>query len=507
MIFTTTLIARGLPGPRTIDDAYITFRYARNILAGNGFVFNPGEHVLGTTTPLYTILLVLWGAVFGGQEAPFPQIALWINAIADGITCVLLFLLGRRSGFNSAAIGAALVWAIAPFSVTFAIGGMETSLYVLLLTGLVYAHIHQRRLIVALLASLSLLTRPDALILLFPLAVDRLISRSGIKSLLLELLVFSFPTLTWVIFATIYFGSPLPHSILAKSLAYHLPPSAALVRLLQHYATPFLEHLTLGIPAIAVGLVLYPFLFIIGARKAISREPHLWPWIIYPWFYFIIFALANPLLFRWYLTPPLPPYIWTILVGIEALAYAAFAHKGETASLAGVKSPELVSGVRFLLVIVAPLILTLRGWSLHPDHGLNRPAPQMAWYQLELLYRQAADFLSPEIDLHPSPPVLAAGDVGVLGYYTRARILDTVGLNSPLSTQYYPLGPEYYEINYAIPPDLIIDRQPDYLVILEVYGRRGLLKDERFQKLYRLLLKIPTDIYGSDGMLIFKRMP
>jgi hypothetical protein len=51
---------------------------------------------------------------------------------------------------------------------------------------------------------------------------------------------------------------------------------------------------------------------------------------------------------------------------------------------------------------------------------------------------------------------------------------------------------------------LILDFKPDYVVILEVYGRAGLLKDPRFQKTYHLLEKLPTDIYDSDGMLIFE---
>ena len=45
------LVARALPGARTIDDAFITFRYSRNIVDGEGFVYNPGVHTLGTTTP------------------------------------------------------------------------------------------------------------------------------------------------------------------------------------------------------------------------------------------------------------------------------------------------------------------------------------------------------------------------------------------------------------------------------------------------------------------------
>ncbi|MBZ0305706.1 MAG: hypothetical protein K8I82_06525, partial [Anaerolineae bacterium] len=48
------LLARILPQPPTVDDAFITFRYSRNLVEGNGFVYNPGDKVLGTTTPLYT---------------------------------------------------------------------------------------------------------------------------------------------------------------------------------------------------------------------------------------------------------------------------------------------------------------------------------------------------------------------------------------------------------------------------------------------------------------------
>ena len=84
------LAARLIPGARTIDDAYITFRYARNILAGLGFVYNPGQTVMGTTTPLYTLLMVMLGFLTGGTQAPFPLLALFVNTIADTLTCLLL---------------------------------------------------------------------------------------------------------------------------------------------------------------------------------------------------------------------------------------------------------------------------------------------------------------------------------------------------------------------------------------------------------------------------------
>jgi len=508
LIIALALTARLLPGPRTIDDSFITYRYASNIVAGEGFVYNPGERVLGTTTPFYTLLLAALSLFTGGADAPFPTIALIVNALADAGTALLLWQLGKRLDFPYAGVGAALIWAIAPFSVTFAIGGLETSVYVLLLTATVYAYTQGKSPIAALFAGLSLLTRPDALLLLAPLALDFLLthiinSQNGSRTLQNAFrapLVFLAVTLPWYTFATLYFGSPIPHSVSAKTLAYRLPPTAAVTRLLQHYATPFLGNLTFGIPWIGVGIILFPFLTIIGVRAALRANRRLWPWAIYPWLYLAVFAIANPLIFRWYLTPPLPAYFFFIFVGLEELVNKVDQARTERGSCSS--KPILLP-----ILIAIPLLMTLRGWTLTPDHGSTRPAPEMAWFKLELLYRQAAQYVNQDMarESSQSIPVLAAGDVGVLGYYTDTRILDTVGLNSPQTLDYYPLDESLYAINYAIPPDLIRDHHPDYLVFLEAYGRAGLLKAPFFNEAYTLLQKLPTDIYGSDGMLIYKK--
>lgn len=156
LLVAVALAVRLVPGPRSIDDAYITFRYARNLLAGEVFVFNPGERVQGTTTPLYTLLMAGRGSVSGGTQAPFPWLALGVNALADAGTCLLLYWMGRRLGAGAAGFAATLVWAIAPYSVTFAIGGLETSLYVLLLSGPAAAYLGRRRTLVGLCAALAL---------------------------------------------------------------------------------------------------------------------------------------------------------------------------------------------------------------------------------------------------------------------------------------------------------------------------------------------------------------
>lgn len=498
LILAITIVARLLPGARTIDDSFITFRYARNILAGEGFVYNPGEPVMGTTTPLYTLLMVTLGSISGGVRAPFAILALLVNALADAFTVLLLWLIGRHWQQELAGIAAAAIWAVLPFSVTFAIGGLETSLYVLLLTACTYFYITRRVAMAAFAGSLALLTRPDALILLAPIALDHLlrIIRKDEKLRWLDLLALTLLPLLWYGFATVQFGSPIPHSVQAKLGAYRLEPGEGLIRLIQHYATPFMAQEWIGTwLAVASGMLIYPLLFFLGAFQVWKIDRRSLPFLLYPWLYLIVFAAANPLIFRWYLTPPLAAYILLILIGLKTLLADLFARLK-------IKRQPVQFGVNLLLMLVLPLGTLLSGWVLVPDHGLRRPAPEMAWYQLELLYRQAAVDVQP---LLADGETLAAGDVGVLGFFTNARILDTVGLNSPIATRYYPTDPAFYVTNYAIAPDLIIEQQPKVVVFLEVYGRLGLLQDTRFLADYRLVETIPTNIYGSRGMLVYER--
>jgi hypothetical protein len=483
---------RLIPGPRIVDDAYITFRYARNVLGGAGLVYNPGEAVLGTTSPLFALILTGLGLASGGTQAPLPVIAWLLNTCADGITCWLLIRLADRLGRRSAGIAAAFVWAVAPFSVTFAIGGMETSVLIALMTATLYMFVSRRPKPASLLASLCILTRPDTLLLVGPLVLERLrqalpagrFNRKPMRISLGEVAAFTLPLLAWAVFGFWFYGNPIPHSITAKTAAYLLPPEASLVRLLQHYATPFLAHETFGLWWIGAGLLLYPVLYVIGSLEIIRRQPETWPMLSYPWVYFVVFAAANPLLFRWYLVPPLPMFFLGIFLGIERLA-------------CGLKFRHLTTILAALAVA-----LSLRTWKLHPDHGPDRPAPEMAYIRLELLYEQVASTLVDEIQ---PGQVLAAGDIGTLGYLTDAHILDTVGLISPESTRYYPLPTADYEINYAIPALLITDLEPDYLVMLEVYGRHTLLRDADFERMFTLIETIPSDMYGSRGMLIYAR--
>jgi hypothetical protein len=495
------LTTRVVPGERTVDDAYITFRYARNLVEGLGFVYNPGEQVLGTTTPLYTLLMAGLALLSGTRE--FPTLALYTNALAGSLAVVLLYRLGRRLADHPApAVASALAWAVAPFSVSFAVGGMETDLTIALLLAASYAHLTGRARTMAALSALALLARPDTAVLLGLLWLDHVLAtrripwREGLVALAL--------LAPWLVYATLAFGSPLTSSVATKSVVYLLPPASALARLIQHYSTPFFANALLGRHWHLAGFAVYLLLYSVGALRAIRSDRRTWPLAAYPYAYLAVFGAANPLIFRWYLSPPLPLYFAFIFAGAWALfgdlARLLVRHTGREA---GDRRPARgIQFVPFALLAGAALALTLNAWELHPDHGPDRPAPEMAWFGGETVYRRIALDLVEQIE---PGDVVAIADIGTFGYYSDAPILDLVGLVSPASRSYYPVSADLHANALAIPTELVLDRQPEYVVLMEVYVRHTLLESGEFDARYEVIDAIDTDILQSSAFVVFRR--
>lgn len=517
------LIARLMPGPRTIDDAFITFRYSANLLDGLGFVYNPGVFTLGTTTPLWAFLMAGLGAVTGGRD--FPFYALVVSAIADAVSVAGIFFITRRlTGNTGVACIPAAAWAVSPMSVTFAIGGMETSLVVLFSTVAFALYLHrdlatargQRRIDLALgvLAGLALLTRVDSALWIAPLFLvhwvtiwrerrDRpLIARLPYRTWVTTALI----VLPFMLAAWVYFGSPIPNSVTAKRDAYVLEPDAALVRMIQAYSTPFFEFDTFGSAGALAGAFVYLALFIVAVfgivrRPGVSLIVRLGglALFVYPVIYFAAFSTLITLVFRWYMAPPLPAWIIAAVVGLWTLLRPL------------AERPTLVlRGLGYGVLSIAAavwLFTSVNAWTTRPDHGADRPAPRMAWHAIELLYADMGRYLRDERGVTSATRV-AAGDIGAVGFYTGATIVDTIGLVTPENTRYYPVDPALIVAgqNYAIPPQLIRDAQPDYLVTMEGFVRQGLAVDPWFIGAYTLILEYPTGFYGRSMQLWQRNM-
>ncbi|MDE2977397.1 MAG: hypothetical protein OXU63_07740 [Acidobacteriota bacterium] len=149
---------------RTIDDAFITFRYARNLAQGNGLVFNLGERVEGITSLSWTLLLA-------GVEA--LRLPVEPAAFLLGVTFALLalreaYLLGRGLGASPAACltAVALVAVHGRFWLV-AANGLEGGLFAFL-AALVTRKTVDRAdpRLIGLLLGLLFMTRPESLLVL-----------------------------------------------------------------------------------------------------------------------------------------------------------------------------------------------------------------------------------------------------------------------------------------------------------------------------------------------------
>jgi arabinofuranosyltransferase len=476
------VLARLLTGAHPIDDAYITFRYARNLAEGLGLVYNPGEWVLGTTTPLWAILLA------GGYRLSFtdlPWLANSLSAVCDAGCVGLLVHYGLRMGWQPR--GAALVglaWALNPMSIAFATGGMETSLFVLVaLVALGLTASGSYVWLAAGLSGLAILVRPEGALL-----VATVVGWTWVKQrryVWQAALAGSAPAVIAGVLIFWRYGSPLPNSVAAKQVAYQsVWPFENTVALMIHAGLPgWSTYLVAAVPS-AVGLVvaalgLVALIDLIRRalpwldRRGVAWQPFAGFSILYLAFYVVV-GLRGVRLFPWYLVPIEPFYLL-----------------GAAAGLAGVGAWR-TSWVAGVLVV----------WQLAAIDWRQPMLPMGEHTGREQLLLQVGRGLAESL---PATAVVAAPEIGALGYASNLHILDTVGLVSPVALGYYPLLPDQLVTDNAIPPRLIVDQRPDVVVTLDAFAQRSLLPDAAFQRAYRLERSYSAPIWQSEELLLFRR--
>src|SRR5262249_54206071 len=120
------------------DDAYITFRYADRLAAGEGLTYNDGERVFGSSTPLYTFWLAALRTLL--PRTPTPALAVRGNLLFYlACTVCAVGLAGALSGKRTTGLLAGIVFALHPSMQSLSGGGMETFLFASLLAGAVWA--------------------------------------------------------------------------------------------------------------------------------------------------------------------------------------------------------------------------------------------------------------------------------------------------------------------------------------------------------------------------------
>jgi hypothetical protein len=138
------------------ESAFVTFRYAANIAAGHGAVFDVGEPAAAPANFAWLVLVTLPKTVAGIDVAA--------SAMVLSIVCVLgCVVLSHRLGGPFGPLAAVLVTAAA-VPAACRLTGTEMGLFVLLLLAVATAFATGHTVVAGVLAALDLMTRPEGVI-------------------------------------------------------------------------------------------------------------------------------------------------------------------------------------------------------------------------------------------------------------------------------------------------------------------------------------------------------
>jgi hypothetical protein len=374
----------GLYTTHLFDDAFITFRYSENLARGHGLVYNLDVRTLGTTAPLFALLL----AGLRRFGLPVPVASVLIGVASDVASGLLIYRLMRREAGVLPAVLAVLVFAVDPHVIRVGVGGMESSLFLALSLLLIDLLLQGRAVASFPLASASLYVRPEGVLLwlasLVLLARARERARLRAVSLALGLAIMLLP----LALMQVYYGSAAPQSVLSKG---HKVGGSLWDVVTVFFFPP-------GSPAQTVLTVLaVPGVVIAWRRSRLGRVLVVWLGT-----YVLAYLAARPHMWTWY---ALPVYCGKAVFAGVALAQLLRRALPESPRL----EARALGAAAALAVLAAVGMAMVAGASPVRRHVYQ---PLQAWCGTNLRGGET----------------IAAGDIGALGYYCDAFIYDLAGL-------------------------------------------------------------------------------
>lgn len=213
------------------DDGLIVLRTVRNLLAGNGPVFNAGERVESNTSTLWTYLITAASWIAGPVRLEYVALALALGLSVAGVVLVMLgtarlyapALAGRRALLLPAGV---LVYIAVPPARDFASSGLENGLvlaYVGLLWWLLVRWSQARAdtgpvltAALAFVAGQSVLVRPELALVGGVALVMMVLAAPGWGRRLLIIAAGGALPVAYQIFRMGYYGLLVPQTAIAK---------------------------------------------------------------------------------------------------------------------------------------------------------------------------------------------------------------------------------------------------------------------------------------------------
>ncbi|MGD2070315.1 MAG: hypothetical protein PVI57_16690 [Gemmatimonadota bacterium] len=479
-----------------IDDAFITYRYAANLAGGRGMVYNPGERVLGTTTPGWTVLLA--GVAKAAGPAAIPGAARVLN----GLLLVAAGLVGARlaRGLTGSPLAAGLAGAlvmIGPYQLTAGMAGMESPLFNLLVLSALLGLFEGRWRLAAAAAGMAPVVRPEGALVVTVVAAAWALSLRprrgrgaadgqgpGARFLVPAMLVV--PGALLLLLTGLWYGSVVPQSVRAKQAGiYPLTVAESALETVRG-----LRGALSGATAVDVVPGLHLLVLAAGTVVLWRASRRLWPLAALLWGYLAFYATSGTIIFPHYLAlvEPFALAAWgAALYAVVAWGMRTFGRAGGGRALA----LALVGAVLLLRPLATwPLASVLRGEPDPADDAVGAPMMRMAFY------RAAAEAVGPAI---PPGTTVLMPEIGELGFrLPRVRVLDAAGLVSPEAVPFLPVPPEERVGPGvgAIPTGLVRAAEPDLVMTLEMFARRSIYEDPWFGQRYETVWR-----WGDDDLV------
>jgi len=490
------------------DDAWIHFRYARNIARGNGFVFNAGERVLGSGGLLWEVVLAPLALLAGGRGLPHAVSLLnFVLLVACGVVAWRALAALVPSWF--ALLVAAVLLAHGPLVVS-SIGGMETTFLCLCYLLTFRALGRGQFTLASLIAGVAVGVRIESA----PLAIATVVAawRAGRREALrAAAAAVALPAAAYL-FAWLYFGSPVPTSTLAKKVVYVTPPNLALQTCLASLLTvfPFQDLLPFNdshpFATNLVGIALWGVLVWRGFAFVRRRSPAASLVVLQSLGALAFYAATNPLMFRWYPVTFVPLATMFAILGLADLA--RILPGGPTLRYAGASLAAILLSVAPMRDTWAPLVPPS---DPRFRFGMPNASESARTYQYENIARWVAARARPE-------DRVCISEIGTFGYHFPGRILDGMGLVSPEVLRYHPvpLALRGSGLLGAIPPAVVQAHRPELVVSMDTFAR-ALFRDEWFNQNYELIGRwpwfagpapwrdVPRTIWGGVEMRAYRR--
>ena len=392
-----------------VDDAFISFRYARNLVETGELTWNPGESVPveGYTNFLWTLLLAAVFAV--GLEPVLASQALGLIAFLGSLLMIYRLGLEVLGSPGRATVAVGLLGTNYTFS-CFATGGLETQLQAFLITAGCWA---AKRIadtdtkvgglaLLSTLAGFATLTRLDSLLpfgLLFAWAwIPWLRTRPSPKALIMATLASAGPALLllgpWLLWKLAYYGDVFPNTYYAKVL----PVSLAMFGQGLGYVFNFIYSYQL-LPFVVLALA--------KAKTLLRQDLLACSLVILAWFAYVARVGGGFMEFRM-LVPVLP----LVFLVITFLTFQ-LPVRPRNLLIAFVVFGSAFHAVNFKVSAEVETMASLRS---HLEPGGE------AWPQIGKVLGQ--HFGGAE-----KPVTLAIGAAGAIPYYSRLPTVDTLGLN------------------------------------------------------------------------------